>query len=216
MTRNGCACTLVLLFCLQAGAQPTSEPGERKRYRYIGLQANQLISQLFNSAPSVANPYLLTFSANNKETGKGFTAGVGYSYNQSREGDAFSLVDVRTADLSLRGGFEKKMFITKRWLWSMGGDIVLHNFKEVSMGANPSTNFISEETRVFEAGFGPRCTINFAIADRVIVGTEASVYLKFGSEKHHGSAQGMPFQPNRNYHTFLPSLPSVIYLMMRF
>src|SRR5687767_14525579 len=216
MMRIGCACVAVLLFCLEAGAQPTSDPGERQRYRYIGLQANQLISQLFNSAPSVENPYLLTFSANDRLTGKGFSSGLGYSYNQRREGDAFSLVDVRTADLSLRAGLEKKMFITKRWLWSMGGDIVVRNFKEVTIGANPNTNFISEETRIIELGLGPRCTINFVIADRIIVGTEASYYLKFGGEKHHGSATGMPSPPNRNYHTFLPSLPSVIYLIMRF
>jgi hypothetical protein len=216
MIRTGCACITVLLLSLQAGAQPTSDPGERQTYSYIGLQANQLISQLFNSTPTVSNPYLMTFSINDKLKGTGFTTGFGYTYNQTREGDAFSLVDVRTSDFSLRAGLEKKMFITKRWLWSIGGDFVVRNFKEVTQGANPNTNFISEETKTFEAGFGPRCTINFVIADRIIVGTEASYYLKFGGEKHHGSASGMPSQPNRNYHTFVPALPSVIYLIMRF
>jgi len=214
--RASCACITILLFCLQAGAQPTSEPGERQTYSYLGLQANQLINQLFNSGATVANPYLLTYSINDRLRGTGFTTGIGYTYNQTREGDAFSSVNVHTSDLSLRLGLEKKMFIAQRWLWSIGGDVVIRKLKETSTGANPSTSFVTEESKTSEAGFGPRCTINFAIADRIIVGTEASVYMKFGSEIHTITGTSVPPQSPRRYHSFVPAIPSVIYLIVRF
>jgi hypothetical protein len=216
MIRAGCACIAVLLLCLQSGAQPISDPGERQTYSYLGLQANQLINLLFNSGATFTNPYLLTFSINDRLKGTGFSGGIGYSYNQSREGDAFSSVDVHTSDLSFRVGLEKKMFIAQRWLWSICGDVVVRNLRETSRGASPSTAFVTEKSKTFEAGFGPRCTINFAIADRVIVGTEASVYMKFGSVTHSITGTSLPPQSPQKYHTFIPSIPSVIYLIVRF
>lgn len=219
MIRASSVLLTVLLFSTIVNAQPVSDPGERKSYRYIGLQANQLIRQLFNlsSAPIATNPYLLTFTTNNRITGVGFSTGFGYTYNQTQEGDAFSLVNVNTGDFSLRTGIEKKMIIAGRWIWSIGGDLVFHKLKEVTTGANPNTSAVSQESKTFEFGFGPRCTINFAIAERIILGTEASYYLKFGNETHHGfNTAGIPAPSNRTYHTFIPAVPAVLYLMVRF
>jgi hypothetical protein len=209
-----CAC----IISLQAIAQPVSTPPERKSYVYVGLQANQLIRQLFSlgNPPAVANPYLLTITTNDRVTGVGFATGIGYTYNQARTGDNFNLVDVSTGDFALRMGIEKKMIISGRWIWSIAGDAVFHKVKEVSKGANPSTTSVTSTTTITEGGIGPRCGIYFSLADRVLLGTEASFYMSFGKEKNTVVGTPLPAEPERTFRNFTPSVPAALFLIMRF
>jgi hypothetical protein len=210
------ACTFI--FSFQAFSQPVSTPPDRKNYIYVGLQANQLIRQLFSlgNPPAVSNPYLLTITTNDRVTGVGFASGIGYTYSQTRTGDNFNLVDVSTGNFSLRMGVEKKMIISGRWIWSMAGDAVYHRLKEVSKGANPGTSSVTQTTTTTEGGIGPRCGVYFAMAERVLLGTEASFYLTFGKETHKVAGTSLPAQPDRSFHNLLPSVPAALFLIVRF
>ena len=199
-------------------AQPASNPPEREYYTYVGLQANQLLRALFSfgTPPSVVNPYMLTIATNNRVTGIGFNTAIGYSLLQSRNGDNFTLVDVTTGDFSWRMGVEKKMFITDRWIWSIAGDVVYHRLKETSRGAAPNTNPVTSQTTLTEGGLGPRCTLNFVITDRILLGTEASFYMMFGKQTQILDNTGLPPIPDRNFHNFVPSVPAALFLLVRF
>jgi hypothetical protein len=217
MIRSCCLLAITLL-SFGAIAQPESTPPERETYHYFGLQANQLVRALFSfgTPPAVINPYMFTFAANNKVTGVGFNMGAGYSLFQTRSGDNFNLIDVTTGNFSLRMGVEKKMFITKRWIWSIAGDAIYHRLKETSKGVGPGTGSVESIKTATEGGFGPRCTINFVITDRILLGTEASFYFMFGRETQTLKNTGLPPIPNRNYHNFQPSVPAALFLIMRF
>src|SRR5688572_29092120 len=84
---------------------------ERKSSHYVGLQANQLIRQIFNfsNAPQgINNPYLLTYAVNSNKTGVGFTAGFGYTFSETNDGDQFIDRITTNNDLFFRFGIEKK------------------------------------------------------------------------------------------------------------
>src|SRR5205085_865578 len=121
------ACTFI--FSFQAFSQPVSTPPDRKNYVYVGLQANQLIRQLF------------------------------------------------------------------------------------SLGNPPS---VTQATTTTEGGIGPRCGVYFAMAERVLLGTEASFYLTFGKETHKVAGTSLPAQPDRSFHNLLPSVPAALFLIVRF
>jgi hypothetical protein len=218
MIRSLGAVVLVCVAGFSALAQPASNPPEKEFYTYVGLQANQLLRALFSfgTPPAVVNPYMFTLATNNRETGVGFNMALGYSLFQTRTGDNFNLIDVTTGDFSLRMGVEKKMFISNRWIWSVAGDVVYHRLKETSEGVSPNTTPVTSTSTTTEGGFGPRCTLNFAITDRILLGTEASFYFMFGKETQVLGNTMLPPLPSRSFHNFVPSVPAALFLMIRF
>ena len=60
----------------------SSSTSELKNFnQYVGLEANQLLRQIFdfsNDNSSSGNPYLITYSFNSSNTGSGMSFGLGY------------------------------------------------------------------------------------------------------------------------------------------
>lgn len=170
------------LMFVNAMAQDETAP-ERKSSHYVGLQANQLIRQIFNFSATnsvVNNPYLLTYAVNSNKGGAGFTAGFGYTFTETNDGDQFIDRTTTTNDLFFRIGMEKKSMLAKRVMISIGGDIVLDRQKsetETKEKTQSQINFANSVKNV-GAGFGPRLSLNYIISDKIIIGTEANYYFK--------------------------------------
>lgn len=158
-------------------------PAPRKSAHYIGLQANQLVRQIFNFSntnSSVNNPYLLTYAVNSISNGVGFTTGFGYNFQQTTDGDQFVDRTITADDIFFRLGFEKKSKLAPKVIFSIGADMIFDRLK--------STTKTEEKTQseiVFESGsnaksigFGPRVTINYQLHEKIIIGTEANYYYK--------------------------------------
>lgn len=170
------------LTTMSVRAQDETAP-ERKSSHYVGLQANQLIRQIFNfSATSsvVNNPYLLTYAVNSNRGGGGFTMGFGYAFAETNDGDQFVERTTTTNDLFFRIGIEKKSMLAKKVILSIGGDIVLDRQKsetETKEKTQSQINFANAQKHN-GAGFGPRLGLNYMLTDKIIIGTEANYYFK--------------------------------------
>src|SRR5258708_20492358 len=84
---------------------------EKLAYHYLGVEANQLIRQLFNLSNSnnpTNNLYLIQYAINSRKTGKGFS--VGFNYNTSSFSDDSNNIirktDART--IAFRIGYDYK------------------------------------------------------------------------------------------------------------
>jgi hypothetical protein len=220
-------------------AQEDQEIPARKSSHYIGLQANQLIRQVFNfsgSNPAINNPYLLTYAVNSIEGGAGFTAGFGYTYLQATDGDQFIGRTTTTNDIFFRVGFEKKSMLAKKVVLSLGVDLVLDRQKietETKEKTQSQVNF-SSSTKTNGTGLGPRLTLNYQITEKLLVGTEANYYFKSLNieqtqeniffETQFDPVTGQSRQVRRTEETtesekqkrFQLNSPAVIFLIMKF
>jgi len=216
----------------------------RRSNTYLGVQANQLIRQIFNFSNAnlvIDNPYLLAYSVNSKRTGVGFSAGLGYNINEVADGSPSNKRETKINNFSLRAGVEKKSLIGKKWMVSWGLDIIHDNLKNETKNiqntdpSNPAIRFESTTTNTTSAwGFGPRFTLNFSITSRILLGTEASYYYKSGSTEVAASNTNtfLQFDPNTggnklttlvtntesssDFARFQFIVPAVIYLTIKF
>jgi hypothetical protein len=238
MLRKIWVLALSQLLCLSGMAQEET-PVVRKSDHYVGLQANQLIRQIFNfsgASPAVNNPYLLTYAVNSIKGGAGFTAGFGYSFAEATDGDQFVDRTTTNNDVFFRFGFEKKSMLAKKVIFSLGVDVVLDRQKletETKEKTQSQINFESS-TRTTGAGLGPRLTLNYQITEKIIIGTEANYYYKSFKieqtqknvffETQFDPITGQPRQVKRteeNTETekqkrFQFNSPAVIFLIMKF
>lgn len=216
-----CLILLIIGHSIVAPAQTYQEPEEqqapKRSYHYIGIQANQLLRQLLslgNAAPTVANPYTLTYAVNQRSSGFGFTTGLGYNYAQTNTGDGFSNTTSTSRDVAWRFGLESKKYLAKRWIASIGGDVVIEGSKTEtkSEGSGTTTSITSKINR---SGFGPRASLNFQINDKIVLGTEASFYFKWITQKQETQGTGMPPVPETKLKSNGFTLPAVVFLMVR-
>src|SRR5688572_22237944 len=94
---------------------------------YVGVQVNQLIRQILNfsgGSSSINNPYLLTYAVNSPQTGWGANFGLGYTFNEFNDGDAFIQRKTKINDFFFRVGFEKKSKFGRHWILSAGMDVL--------------------------------------------------------------------------------------------
>lgn len=224
--------------CLSVLAQEET-PVVRKSSHYVGLQANQLIRQVFNfsgTGPAINNPYLLTYAVNSIEGGAGFTAGFGYTFLEASDGDQFIDRTTTTNDVFFRFGFENKSQLARKVIFSLGIDIVLDRQKQETETKEKTQSQINFEssTRTVGTGLGPRLTINYQITDKIIVGTEANYYYKSFKieqtqknvffETQFDPITGQPRQVRRSVDNtetekqkrFQFNSPAVIFLIMKF
>jgi hypothetical protein len=169
-----------------AGVDSSNSKKERRNFQYIGVQANQLLNQLFsfgNTTTPTNNPYLIVFSTNSKLTGWGYNAGIGYTINSTTDNsDPNTQRKDNVNNFSVRFGVEKKQFLSKKWMASYGIDLTYNKQGDDSnvvsqFQFNSNTTDSNSSTKSF--GGGPRATLNYFITARIILGTEATYYYKY-------------------------------------
>ena len=210
---------MVALLHLSSFAQ---KPDTTKYYNeYIGIQANKLLSEIFNfnDNSSAINPYLITYSVNNKKSGHGFNAGIGYSItnrntdNESLDNDRtfndqgidFPMIDNdlrgwkqsrKGKSFNIRVGYEKKSQLSKCIYGSLGLDLVYARTKHKLSSENTFVYESAEGIRTSSSntlsktyGIGPRGTLNFQISNRFILGTEMTYYYLATKTQHSSHSE---------------------------
>jgi hypothetical protein len=217
-----CIILLIIGHSIFAPAQTYKEPVEsdvpKNSSHYLGLQVNQLLRQLFNfggSAPAVTNPYVLSYSVNSKLNGFGFATGLGYNYIQNKSSDNFISVTTTNRDFAWRFGLESKKYLSKRWLASLGGDVVIESNKTETNSANQNAPNTVITTKTNRSGFGPRATLSYQFNDKLLLGTEASFYFKWIKQKQETSNAGMPAVPDTELKSNQFTLPAAIFLIVK-
>lgn len=165
-------------------AQTEEEPSKNVEH-YIGLQANQLIRQIFNFGGNTAvitNPYLINYAVVFGPAKAGINVGSGFTFDQVKTGDATNQLTTDINSTFFRVGFEKKAMLTKRWQLGFGADILMDQQKNESVSkvgfgfeTNVETTTTSKENGL---GLGPRLTLSYLINSRILVGTETTYYFR--------------------------------------
>lgn len=219
-----CLILLILGHRLIAQDRPIEKqepaPSTKTVSHYIGLQANQLLRQLISfggNSTAITNPYLLTYSVNSKDNGVGFASGLGFSSTTTKSTDNFTSVVSKVNDFAWRFGPEKKKYLSKYWLFGFGADVVLELSKAETVSQSGTGNpAITVTTNTSRGGFGPRASLAFQFHDRLMVGTEAAYYFKWGNQEQTSTNSGQPNDPGTKIKSFNFSLPAVIFLTMKF
>ena len=217
--------TVLIALCFKINAQrvkPDSIWYEKKRFSYMGIQANLLLQQFisFNSNSSINNnPYLFSYSTNDNRGG-GFALGTGFSVIQSSTNDGVASITVQNINVSLRIGYEKKYLQRQKfipfWGIDMGaGGLNNKTVSTLNQSFNNSTTTI-ETTKFF---FGPalRGGLNYAMTRHIMIGTEffLNAQIAFTETKTNNSG----FRTTGN--SIVPfnlgfQAPTALFLMFRY
>lgn len=182
---------------------------------YWGLQANQLLKQLFNFSdndePS-GNPYVLTYTFNTVSTGSGMSFGLGYQSGTVEDNNLGQKRTTKTSDINFRMGYEKKTTFGKRWILGRGVDVLLNRSVDKTDVDNGGLN---SEFKTNGWGFGPRMSVSFAIAEQVLIGTELSWYYQ--QWKTEGKFPSVPNSSTEEKEkSFRLQMPTAVFLTLRF
>ncbi len=218
--------TVFAALCFKINAQrakPDSIWYEKKRFTYMGIQANLLLQQFisFNSNSSINNnPYLFTYSTNNNHRGGGFALGTGFSVIQSSTNDGVASITIQNINMSLRVGYEKKYLQRQKfipfWGLEMGmGGLNNKTISTLNQSFNNSTTTI-ETTKYF---FGPalRGGVNYAITRHIMLGTEFFLNAQIAFTETHTDNSGVQTAGN----SVVPfnigfQAPTALFLMFRY
>jgi hypothetical protein len=208
-----------LLFSLLAAligsySYSQEETEQKKVNHYIGVQANQLLRQLFSFSSTntaIDNPYLISYSFNSAETGWGMATGVGYTHNEISEGDPFNPLETTINDFFFRIGIEQKKTIGKKWMVSYGFDVLVDRLSDETVSDSQFGDFTTKTTaKGFGAGL--RFSLNFNITDRIILGTDGSAYFKKSKE-----TQEVTDRPDmtEKFKNFSFTVPAVLFVYIK-
>lgn len=207
-------------------SQDEDHTPEKKSNHYLGIQVNPLIRQIFNFSSAntpIDNPFLITYAVNSIETGWGLNVGLGYRFDEIKENNNSNERETKINDLSFRVGFEKKTYLSKRWIMSLGIDALHEKLRNHTISRNTNgfgaTPFkIETDSKSTGWGIGPRFTINYQVSERILLGTEANYYFKTIKEttefKSDSSSQNTPEDPVK-FKKFQLHLPISIQLIVK-
>lgn len=198
----------------------SDENQDRINKHYLGVQANQLLRQLLNLSGnngSVTNPFLLIYSFNNSQTGKGMSVGFGINNQKFTDQDQGTTRETTNRDLAVRMGYERKAELSKRWVVGGGFDAFINNLKRDTQSTQGSftTDFKSKSTGF---GIGIRGSLLFKINGPVYLGTETTLYFqstKTKTELNTGGGAGTTFADFKE-NSFSLQVPVAIFIVLKF
>jgi hypothetical protein len=205
---------------------------EKKFNHFVGVQINPLLRQLLTigSVPNTGNPFLLNYSLNNSRTKWGVHAGVGFSFSQIKDNDNITDRKTLVTSVSSRIGFDKYYDLGTRWQLGFGIDGVYQLSENITNTQVISFDTINTENRITSqiSGGGLRGFARFKLSERVLLGTECTMYYQFGYNKTETKITSPDFnQPgfpnvtttsmvNQDLMESSLSLPVAVYLIFRF
>jgi hypothetical protein len=227
---------LVLGFTGITSAQVTNSDSEEnadKRFEhYLGVQINPLLRQLLTigTVPNTNNPFLLNYSLNNTATKWGIHAGVGFNFDQLKDNDNITDRKTLISTVSSRIGVDKYYTLSNRWQIGFGVDGVYELSENITSTQIISFDTITTENRITtqRSGGGIRGFARFKLSDRVMLGTESTMYYQFGFNKNDAKITSRDFnQPGAPKVTTSSTttqqiqqsrlaLPVAVYLVFRF
>ena len=225
---------IILAFCvfisIQSNAQDSSCCHQKKWTHIMGVQANQLIRQVFNFSnnnPNINNPYLLTYTATNLPSNWGVDVGFGYTYNNIFENDGNTKKETNINDLYFRVGVQKQIPLTRKFTSQFSFHILydlLNNKTATVQEFNFQKTSINSKSNIARYGGGPAMNLRYKLNSRVFIGTEMNYYFKHGNTKtdittindfQGQGSQTATSKADNNVTTVLLNVPTAIFLQIK-
>ena len=150
-------------------------------------------SQLFNFSntnTTINNPYTIIYSLTPSNSGWGYHAGLGYKYSWVNDKNAAVGKVSKVNDLFYRIGIEKKIPLGKKFEVGVALDFAgsfLHD-KTSSLSVTDLFNSIDSSAttvtdKITSYGGGPQVSFAYHITEKIMLGTEATMYYKSQKNK---------------------------------
>lgn len=186
----------VLLAVLGQNCIAQNDTLQRKKFsHYAGIQANELLRQLFdfnNNNTAINNPFLAVYSVTWNKINAGLSFGIGYSYKKSLDKDAPVGRESKINDLSYRVGFEKKFILGRRFEGGVSLDMIMGyktdktiSLSVTNLGSQIDSSESTVSSKATSLGYGPHVFLGFHITDKILLGTEATMYYTAKKEKQN-------------------------------
>ena len=184
----------------------------------IGLNVTSTISAFLGSG-SVQTPDPYIFSAKWIKGKHGIRTGLNVDVDNKTEisTDFSGQRDIKQIDLKMRGGYEQRVYISKRLDLLWGVDIV-GNYKQLdvdftsTIGGAPS--FLSNKD--YSIGTGPVLGVLFHVNKRLALSTESTLYATYTYSQKREYAPPITNASNSDQFKISATLPSSLYLIVKF
>ncbi len=212
---------LITGLCLLSVGLRAQNSGETtaKWQHTISVQINPLLRQLFSFGDVEADntPFLMNYHLNSAKHGWGARVGVGLNYLEVKDNDGITARNTGQTQYAIRLGAERKIDLGKRWEVGYGLDAVMQRDENNTTTVVSSFDTITTVSRnsITQLGGGAMVWIRFRLSERILIGTESSVYYQTGTlrenievTRRNFSIPGAPQTTTKNtFNTTLTELP---------
>jgi hypothetical protein len=211
--------TLAILWAITAKAQEKSDNGKAMT-RELGLNVTSLLTDLLgNNNRGDAGRYLLSYK---KLTGmSAFRLGLALNFKFDKENSRFNNT-LTNQNFQVRLGKEWRHDITSKLQYYFGVDGIAGYTSEQSAAVTGSSS-ITQKDNMVSLGGGPVLGFQYAIFDRLLIGTEGSLYATFNSRKvsfntqTFGGPTPQPIPDRSNTGVAVQTnLPTSLFLILKF
>ena len=194
MVKFFCAAVCFAVITVHCSAQSDLPPAKKFNH-YVGVQANELLRQLFNFSntnTTIVNPFTVVYSISPTNTKWGGHAGFGYTYSWIEDNSGSVGRISKVNDLFYRIGVEKKIPLGKRFEAGIALDFVggFQYDKTSSLNVTNLFNAIDSSftevtNKTTSLGFGPQFSIGYHVSEKIILGTETTLYYLSQKQKEN-------------------------------
>jgi hypothetical protein len=216
MTKNLLLVLFTLFMTHIISAQEDAPPPEKKLKHEVGLNVTNLITDLLgNNNRSDPGTYLLSYKRLNSRTAFRLGLNINYTLNQER----FNGFDnnLTNQNFQIRLGKEWRHDIVKRFQYYFGVDGLV-GYQSEQSAANVNGAMIIQKDEVLLVGVGPVLGFQFAIYDKLLIGTEGSLYATFNKASTDFTTFGSIPIPDRSSNglKIQTGLPKSLFLILKF
>jgi hypothetical protein len=216
MAKKLLSALFILLLTHILSAQDDAPQPEKKLKHELGLNVTNLITDLLgNNNRSDPGTYLLSYKRLNGRSALRVGLNVNYSLTQERF-NGFNN-NLTNQNIQLRLGKEWRHDIVKRFQYYFGVD-ALAGYQSEQSAANVSGATIIQKDEVVLVGVGPVLGFQFAIYEKLLIGTEGSLYATFNRTSTDFSTFGSIPIPDRSANglKIQTGLPKSLFLILKF
>jgi hypothetical protein len=203
--------------CCFAQTKTNENKAQNKTLQHeLGLNVTNLLTDLLgNNNRTDAGSYLISYK---KLSGnKALRVGLNLNFSFKNE-NAFSFqTDLLNQNLQLRVGRETRQNISPKFQYYYGLDGIAGYKQEQSNATTSSLNVLQTDL-VVTIGGGPVLGFQYAIFDRLLIGTEGSIYAAYNQSsvkfKNTGSSAVFPSKSSTGVN-MQTNLPKFLFLIVK-
>lgn len=209
---------------LQAETEDSSDLPEFRRIEAL-MNISNTLSRFAGNTPRqsvIEEPFLLGLKISSRNKNSALRIGINFAYSSNEENDVSGTT--RTSQISSWApliGYEWRRNLGSGFEFYGGVDaryfIDINNTSTISF-LSSGTSQTHFRNRLSGFGAGPFCGFTFAITPRVLLLTEANLYVNFVNSTRQFSADGGKFDTfeDKNATNFSPTAPSSLCIQFRF
>ncbi len=177
---------LILCSSFLFAQQNDSIPSKSERFykNELGLNITAFITQFLSLNGNEANEgsFLITYKHTNGVKAFRLGAGISISHTKSESGPNSAPLESDIVNTAVRFGLERQIPIERRWLFTVGGDFLI-GYDDLSSNSDSNFGNVKIKDREWTVGVGPVLGIHFRFNQRISIGTEGTIYLRYFNSK---------------------------------